>query len=144
MHRLQGIMFKYTHHQRPPSIQIACSHTISITPHHACQTTRPQPRLSLQCSHDCSLLPNTKPPRHKIRTLLEIRSVIALVKQTLDIIVLCHLPPLIPLFLLLHDFLRERSRRSVLDAVICYRCQFLPLLFPGFVVVLALLALLAA
>jgi hypothetical protein len=92
-----------------------------------------------------SLLPNTESSSHEVCALLEIRLVIALVEQALDVTILRHLAPLVPLFLLLHDFLRERRRGCIFDAIIrCWDCLLLPFLLLRFVVVLALLALLAS
>lgn len=63
------------------------------------------------------LLPVTKAPRHVIRALLQIRLVVARIEQALDICVLRHFAPLVALFLLLHDLLRQGSRRCIFDAV---------------------------
>lgn len=93
-------------------------------------------------------LPNTKPPRHIIRTLLRIRLRITLTKQALHILILCHLPPLIALVLLPHNLLRQRCRRRILDAVasrrLVARFWLLVLLVRRLGVLDALLALLAA
>jgi hypothetical protein len=68
-------------------------------------------------STSTSLLPNTKPPRHIIRTPPHPRPRHTLTKQTLHILILRHLPPLVALVLLLHDFLCEAGCRAVFDAV---------------------------
>ena len=75
------------------------------------------PCANVRKAHRLSLLPNTKPPCHIIRTPLEIRLRLALTEHALHIIILRHLPPLIPFLLLFHDFLRKGGGGRVFDAV---------------------------
>lgn len=71
-----------------------------------------------------SLLPNTKTPRHIIRTIPRTRLVTARIEQALHILILPQLPPLIPLLLLLHDLPCQRCSRRVLDAAVCCSLVF--------------------
>lgn len=69
-------------------------------------------------------LPDTETPCHVICTIPRTRLVATGIEQTLDSLVLAHLPPLIPLFLLLHDLPRYRRGGGVFDSVICARFRF--------------------
>mgnify|MGYP004507018259 CR=1 FL=1 len=62
------------------------------------------------------LLANTKASCHIVCAVPCTRLVATRVEQTLDVLVLPKLPPLVPLLLLLHDLPCQRCGRSVLDA----------------------------
>jgi hypothetical protein len=81
----------------------------SITPYHARYAIRlpPRTRATVLASPSSLLPPITKPSRHEIGALLQIWPMIALIEQTLYIVVLRHLPPFVPLFLFSHNFLCE-------------------------------------
>lgn len=83
-----------------------------------------------------SFPPNAKPPRHVIRTILLIWLMLIVMKQSIHIVILRHLPPLVPLLLLGQHLARQRCRGAVLKTTRA-RSFFLAFCFflCGFIVV---------
>ena len=65
-----------------------------------------------------SLLPNAEPPRHIVGTVPRARLAGARVEKTLHSGILRQLPPLVPLFLLLHDLPRQRRGCRILEPAV--------------------------
>ena len=81
-------------------------------------------RQRRMCSCVPSFLPDTETPCHIICTISGTRLVGTGIEQTLDSLILTHLPPLVSLFLLLHDLPRYRRGGRVFDSVVCARFRF--------------------
>ena len=103
-----------------PSIKISSSLS-----HQTCKymmyKTYTTERLQMQMQkslHDSvspmsSFSPNAKPSRHVICTILLVRLMLIIVEQGVHIIILSHLPPLVPLVLLGQYLARQRCRSAV-------------------------------